>query len=166
MADVSEFKLFRSAAGLGLRALRNFKKGESLLEYTGRKLHRDRAAPRPNRYLFELNDPWMIDGSPRTNLARYINHSCDPNAQAVHHEDEDRIFIEALRPISVGDEITYNYGDEYVDEFIRPVGCKCSKCLNGQAVPPQAAAPGRAADAPRAANDGGPKAGRRARRAG
>ena len=123
--------MFRSSSGLGLRACRDFKKSERLVEYTGPKIRTKRAEERPNRYLFELDDQWMIDGSPRTNLARYINHSCDPNAEAVHDEEQNRIFIEAIRRIKAGDEITFDYGKEHFDAYIKPVGCKCAKCRNG-----------------------------------
>ena len=126
----SDFKVFRSTAGLGLRAGRDFKKRDRLVEYTGRKISNERADEDSNRYLFQLDDRWTIDGSPRTNLARYINHSCEPNAEAVHDEDENRIFIEAIANIKAGDEITYDYGDQHFEEYIKPAGCKCSKCLS------------------------------------
>jgi uncharacterized protein len=129
LAENSDFKVYRSSAGLGLRACRNFKKGARLIEYTGRKIRVNRANDNPNRYLFELDEKWMLDGSPRTNLARYINHSCAPNAEAVHDEEENRIFIEAIKSIKTGHEITYDYGEEHFDEYIKPVGCKCAKCL-------------------------------------
>ena len=79
-----------------------------------------------SRYLFEINARWTIDGSNRRNRARYINHSCRPNAEAyfVKHV----IKIRAIKAIEPGDEITYNYGKAYFETFIEPVGCKCSKC--------------------------------------
>lgn len=132
----SDFKVFRSTCGLGLRACRDFKKNDTIIEYTGPKISNDEASEKPNRYLFGLDDQWMIDGSPRTNLARYINHSCAPNAQAVHDEEENRIFIEAIRKIKAGEEITYDYGNEHFEEYIKPAGCKCSKCLDGKSRTP------------------------------
>lgn len=125
----SHFKVFRSAAGLGLRACKDFGKGDTLVEYTGRIVSNKWADEHPNRYLFERDDRTMIDGSPRTNLARYINHSCEPNAEAVHDEERNKIYIEAIAEIRSGDEITYDYGEEHFEEYIKPVGCKCSKCL-------------------------------------
>lgn len=122
------FKVVRSSAGLGLRALRDFKKSEELIEYTGPRIRNEEADEKPNRYLFRLNDRYSIDGSPRTNLARYINHSCSPNTQAVLSHDERSITIEAIRPIRKGEEITYDYGREYFDAYIAPVGCRCVKC--------------------------------------
>jgi SET domain-containing protein len=121
-------KVFRSATGLGLKALRAFKKGETIVEYTGPRITNEDADERPNRYLFRLNKTHTIDGAVRSNIARYINHSCKPNAQAVHDEENDVIEIEAIRKIRPGDEITYDYGKEYFDAYIKPVGCRCVKC--------------------------------------
>ena len=123
-----KFKVFRSSAGFGLRALRDFGKSEELIEYTGPRVSSAQGDAKPNRYLFQLNDRYYIDGSPRANLARYINHSCRPNAKAFVSHDEKRITIEAIRPIKAGEEITYDYGKEYFEEYIRPAGCRCVKC--------------------------------------
>lgn len=133
MAKKKHFKVFRSSAGFGLRALKDFKKGDVLLDYTGPIITNDEADENPNRYLFRLDDEKTIDGSPRSNLARYINHGCKPNAQAVHDEAKDRIYIEAIKKIIDGDEITYNYGPEYFDEYIKPGGCLCKKCTKKKA---------------------------------
>ena len=127
-----DFEVFRSSAGLGLRALRRFEKSEELLEYTGRLVRDEDLNGRPNRYLFRLNEQRLIDGSPRSNLARYINHSCRPNAQALLSHDERQILIEAIKQIEAGDEITYDYGREYFDEFIAPNGCRCVKCTKAK----------------------------------
>jgi SET domain-containing protein len=127
-----DFEVFRSSAGLGLRALRTFKKGEEILEYTGPRISNKQADAKPNRYLFGLTDKVYIDGSPRSNLARYINHSCRPNAQAFLSNDETRVTIDAIHKIKAGEEITYDYGREYFEEYIKPAGCRCVKCA-GQA---------------------------------
>lgn len=79
-----------------------------------------------NKYLFDLNKRWAIDGSVRRNTARYINHSCKPNA--VPHEVGGKIKIYAKKNIQPGDEITYDYGKEYFDIFLEPVGCRCAAC--------------------------------------
>ena len=78
------------------------------------------------RYLFEINTKWTIDGSPRHNLARYINHSCTPNCESI--QTGKRVFVKALKRIKPGEELTYDYGPEYVDEFIKPHGCRCTTC--------------------------------------
>jgi SET domain-containing protein len=117
----------RSSAGLGLFALRNFKKGERIIEYVGKKVTPDSVE---NRYIFAVNKKWDIDGSPRQNTARYANHSCAPNAEAVN--DDDRIFIEALKRIGIGEEITYDYGADHFENIIiaKNGGCSCMKCLS------------------------------------
>ena len=66
-------------------------------------------------FLFTLNDKYVIDANVDGNDARWINHSCDPNCEATWLEDggkkrKDKIFIEAMRDISAGEELTYNYG--------------------------------------------------------
>ena len=67
-------------------------------------------------FLFTLNDKYVIDANVDGNDARWINHSCDPNCEAVYEESDtgkkrkDRIYIEALRDIAAGEELTYNYG--------------------------------------------------------
>ena len=109
--------------GKGLFAADTIEKGDFVLEYTGKKIPTPYADTLRSRYLFEIDEEWTIDGSPRTNIARYINHSCDPNTEA---EVEDRrIMIYATKTIPKGEELTIDYDTEYFDEFIRPVGCKC-----------------------------------------
>lgn len=117
----------RSATGLGLFATEPIKRGEFVIEYTGNKISNKEADEHPNRYLFSLNSRFTIDGSTRTNIARYINHSCLPNCTA-YIESGKRIVIHATRAILAGEEFTYDYGSEYFDEYIKPTGCKCPKC--------------------------------------
>lgn len=115
----------RSSAGLGLYATREFSRGETVIEYVGERI-RGRHT-RDNLYLFRVDHEWDIDGSPRWNKARYINHSCKPNCEAVN--DGGRIFIVAKRKISAGEELAYDYGEEYFKEYIEPKGCRCLRCL-------------------------------------
>src|SRR5258706_13786435 len=82
--------------------------------------------------MFEVNSRWTIDASPRWIVARYMNHSCGPNAKPVVRKG--RIVFVALRSISPGEEITYNYGKEYYDYFIRIGGCRCAGCRTRAAV--------------------------------
>lgn len=121
-----DFKVFKSSAGFGLRTLRDWEKGDLVIEYKGRKIPEAEADKKPNRYLFELDDKWTIDGSVRSNTARYINHSCRPNCEAVHYTDTNEIGIEAKRNIKAGEELTYHYGKAHFDEYIKPNGCKCA----------------------------------------
>ena len=118
----------RSSAGLGLFAQEAIQKNQLVIEYTGERISEDEANRRGGRYLFEVTPTLTIDGKGRNNTARYINHSCVPNCEAEHDEDEDRIFIRACKKIAVGEEITYDYGKEYLKQIIGPEGCRCTKC--------------------------------------
>lgn len=115
-------------AGFGLKTKIDFKKGDFVIEYIGIKRKNKDIEYHTGKYLFEVDDKITIDGSPRYNLARYINHSCDPNCE-VEINEKNQILIEAIKNIKAGEEITYDYGKEYFDEFIKPIGCKCSKCI-------------------------------------
>jgi SET domain-containing protein len=119
-------RIGRSKAGLGLFARVPIKKGRFIIRYIGRKIRTETADELDTRYLFEINTRWTIDGSSRRNRARYINHSCRPNAEVyfVKHV----IKIRAIKNIKPGDEITYHYGRNYFDAFIKAVGCKCAAC--------------------------------------
>ena len=113
-----------SGSGHGLFAVVPIKKGAFILEYTGKKIPTDIADALTTRYLFHINDKWTIDGSPRSNTARYINHGCDPNCEV--EMDGERLMIYAIKNIQKGEELSFDYGDEYYDEFIKPIGCKCA----------------------------------------
>lgn len=118
----------RSSAGLGLFAGKAFKKGQRIVEYVGEKITEDEANRRGGKYLFELNDDWTIDGKSRDNIARYINHSCKPNCYPELNASETRVFIIAERNIKPDEELTYDYGEMYFDDYIKPHGCKCAAC--------------------------------------
>jgi hypothetical protein len=119
-------RIGRSKAGLGLFARVPIKKGRFIIRYIGKKIRTETADDLDTRYLFEINTRWTIDGSNRANRARYINHSCRPNAEVyfVKHV----IKVRAIKNIKAGDEITYHYGRNYFDAFIKAVGCKCAAC--------------------------------------
>ncbi len=119
----------RSSAGLGLFAQQQFKRGECIIEYTGEHISHEEADRRGGKYLFILNDKIVFDGKGREHTARYINHSCKPNAEGETDDEDVKIRILAKRKILPGEEITYDYGKEYWDEYIKPHGCKCSACL-------------------------------------
>lgn len=128
MSKKKDFEVFQSTTGLGLKSLRKFKVEQEIIEYTGRHITDDDLDDETNLYLFQLNETNYIDGSDHSNLARYINHSCKPNAQAFVSDDEKHITIEAIKTIKRGDEIVIDYGQEYFDAFIAPIGCGCAKC--------------------------------------
>src|SRR5262249_60372755 len=117
------FRIGRSATGLGLFATKPIKRTAYIATYRGRRISNeeaDRREGRGARYMFTLNSRWTIDGSPRWNVARYINHSCRPNAKPVGRNGG--IVIVALRRIASGEEITYDYGHEYLKYFFENGG--------------------------------------------
>ena len=124
-------RIARSRAGLGLFTRVPISKGQFIVRYGGRKIRTETADDLDTRYLFEINTRWTIDGATRSNTARYINHSCRPNAEVyfVKHV----IKIRAIKNIKPGDEITYHYGRNYFTAFIKPVGCRCLPCARKRA---------------------------------
>ena len=95
------FRVGRSKAGLGLFALKPIKKGSFIGYYRGRLISNKEADERGTKYLFEINSRWTIDGSSRANIARYINHSCRPNAET--DVKKHKIIITAIKNIQPGD---------------------------------------------------------------
>lgn len=116
----------RSSAGLGLFAGQDIPKNACIIEYVGRVIKGEEEYTSRSKYLFEVHSRMTIDGRARTNTARYINHSCRPNAEP--ETKNRRVFIFAKRPIKNGEEIVYDYGKEYWKEHIQPHGCRCTKC--------------------------------------
>jgi SET domain-containing protein len=102
--------------GRGVFATRTIRKGARIIEYRGQRTTWDEALERPasdprdpnHTFFFETSDGRVIDANVRGNAARWINHSCDANAQSFEYDD-GRVFIEARRTIRRGDEITYDY---------------------------------------------------------
>ena len=128
------FRIGRSVTGLGLFALRPIRTRERIAEYKGPRIGPKEALRRErrgNRYLYEINPRVTIDGSPRSNIARYANHSCNPNAEPVIWRG--RVFIKSLRNIKPGEEIVYDYGIDYVRNVIGRSNCRCSRCRRRRA---------------------------------
>jgi len=121
-----EVKRAAPGMGLGLFAAEGITKGEFIIEYIGEVISAKVANIRKTKYLFEINEHYTIDGATRENIARYMNHMCRPNVEA--EIEAGQIHFYALRDIKVGEELGYDYGKEYTDEFIKPNGCKCSAC--------------------------------------
>lgn len=117
----------RTRAGLGFFTLVPIEFDKRIIEYIGLILTKEEASRKGGRYLMALDEDYVVDGSPRSNAARYINHSCQPNAKAFR--TGARVWIWSIRAIEAGEEITYDYGKKYFDEQIKPKGCKCDKCL-------------------------------------
>lgn len=117
----------RSYAGLGLFTNEPIRKGKTIIEYIGERVPTSEGDTRDSRYIFNVNSRWDIDGSPRYNTARYVNHSCRPNCEAINRRG--RVFIVAKRNIKAGEELHYHYGKDYFDGLIKVSGCRCEKCV-------------------------------------
>ena len=111
---------------MGLFAVEPIPRGKRIIEYTGPLISNEEFERRDGKYFFAVNSKWTIDGSPRTNVARYINHSCQPNAEALL--SGRRVWIWSKRNIKAGEEIAYDYGKDYFEDIIEPMGCRCEKC--------------------------------------
>lgn len=112
--------------GNGVFATQPIRKGEEIVEYKGKLITHAQADAQyhgdlesGHTFLFTLNDQWIINGNEGGNIARWINHSCAPNAVAFVHEHDggdprkDKVIIEALHDIAPGEEVTYDYGFEF-----------------------------------------------------
>jgi hypothetical protein len=101
--------------GRGAFAKERIRTGTRLIEYTGELITHDEAnrrypdedMGRHHTFLFELDDDTVVDAAVGGNVARYINHSCDPNCEAVI--EDDHIYIDAIRDIRKGQELAYDY---------------------------------------------------------
>jgi hypothetical protein len=124
------YRIGRSKTGLGLFATKPIKKGTKIIRYFGPMLdcRKEKDDAIENKYLFQINGRWTIDGSVRKNVARYINHSCRPNAESDVSARKRTVHIRAIKNIAPGDEINYDYGTEYFKEYLKPIGCKCASC--------------------------------------
>lgn len=102
--------------GKGVYAIRPINAGDRVLEYKGEIITWKKAEARhphdpsqPNHtFYFHLDDGHVIDAKHTGNSAKWINHSCEPNLEAI--QDGNRIFLNALRDIKVGEELSYDYG--------------------------------------------------------
>ena len=121
-----------SIHGRGAYATRPIRKGRRIIEYTGERMPWEAASEDPDdphTFLFGLSDGNMvINAAINGNDARWINHSCDPNCEAV--EEGDRVFIYALRDLEPGEELFYDYGLE-IDEPRSPEMEKQFACFCG-----------------------------------
>ena len=124
--------------GLGAFATRRIARGTRLIEYSGERLTPDQAdarypdadGERHHTFLFAIDDDVVIDAAHGGNEARFINHSCDPNCDAVI--EDGRIWIETIRDASPGDELAYDYA--YVlEERHTPAAKRRFPCTCGAA---------------------------------
>lgn len=126
--------------GLGAFAIRPIVAGTRIIEYAGERLtpaeaderYPDGSEDRHHTYLFAIDDDVVIDAAFEGNEARFINHSCDPNCDAVI--DDGRIWIDAIRDIAVGEELAYDYAyvlkERHTPSAKRRYPCSCGaeKC--------------------------------------
>ena len=126
------YRIGRSRTGFGLYATKPIKKGAKIVRYFGPLLdsRNKKHDGIENKYLFELNGRWTIDGSVRKNVARYINHACRPNAESDVSARKRKVVIRAIKDIEPGEEINYDYGTDYFKAYLKPIGCKCASCEN------------------------------------
>lgn len=132
------FEVRRSGIqGLGVFATRKIPKGTRLIEYTGERLTdaesdarypEDDESGNHHTFLFSIGDDVVIDAAVDGNDARWINHSCDPNCDAVI--DDGRLWIETIRDVKRGEELAYDYAYELEERHTpaakRRYPCHCS----------------------------------------
>jgi hypothetical protein len=135
--------------GRGVFATRRIEKGERIIEYLGERVSHDEADRRyeskdendSHTFLFIVDSKTVIDAGVDGNEARFFNHSCDPNCESV--VEKRRVYIEAIRAIEAGEEMTYDYqiykeeGDpENIDEVF---ACRCgfANCRGTMLWPPE-----------------------------
>ena len=121
--------------GRGVFALTDIPKGARLIEYTGERMSHAEADKRygdlhdgsSHTMLFAATDEVVIDATQRGSSARWINHSCAPNCEAI--EDEGRVFIETRRSIRSGEELAYDYEliveERHTAKLKREHACYC-----------------------------------------
>lgn len=121
--------------GKGAFAIRNIRKGTRLIEYLGQRIswrtadkrYDDEKMGRHHTFLFTVDDRTCIDAAVNGNDARFLNHSCDGNCEAI--TDRKRIFIEARRNIKAGEELLYDYQyertEDHTEEDERFYACRC-----------------------------------------
>ena len=125
--DSSNYTIKRSNTGLGLFALKPIPKGKRIIEYTGPLISNEVVEVSRGKYFFGVNKTSSIDGVARSNVARYIDHSCKPNAEALI--SGRRVWIWSRKKIKAGEEIVYDYGKEYFEGIIELLGCRCQGCV-------------------------------------
>jgi len=122
--------------GKGVFALADIPKNTRLMEYLGERITHKEADRRyaaehehsPHTMLFAVDDKVVIDATRKGSSARFINHSCTPNCEAI--EEEGRIFIETIRSVPLGGELTYDY-NLVLEERHTPAVKRAHACFCG-----------------------------------
>lgn len=125
---IGDFKLKvkKSNAGKGLFTLEDIPKGVCVIEYIGKVVPEKEQYTIKSKYLFGIGKNGMINGNIPENTAKYINHSCRPNCEIDEHKG--RIYVFTRKKVLAGEELNYDYGKEYFDEYFKNGGCRCEKC--------------------------------------
>lgn len=121
-----KLKVRKSKTGKGLFADEDIKKGTCIIEYKGVLVPEDKMEKINSRYLFEVAKNQTINGNIPGNTAKYINHSCKPNCEA--DGPKGKVYILSIKNIKKGEELTYDYGEEYFDEYLSKGRCLCDDC--------------------------------------
>lgn len=104
--------------------------GTKVIEYVGELISAGESLRRcelNNHFIFALTDEMHLDGNVPENPARFLNHSCAPNCEALL--EGGRIWITASREIRAGEELTFNYGYDLVDYRDHPCRCGATNCV-------------------------------------
>lgn len=121
--------------GRGVFAARKIIAGTCIIEYQGERISWKEAVRRENEkpedcfhtFFFSLDSGKIIDGGSEGNDARWINHACEPNCEA--REEDGQVFIYALRDITRGEELNYDYGltldERHTPALKRAYACRC-----------------------------------------
>ncbi len=129
-APPMRFEVRTSAiSGRGVYALDHFQPNEAIAQYIGERVSQEECARRcaaGNRFLFSLDDNWALDGADPNNAARYFNHSCSPNCRS--HIGDGEIWIVARREIQPGEELTFDYGYQMIEDTVIPCHCGAPNC--------------------------------------
>jgi SET domain-containing protein len=119
--------------GKGVFATTFIPKGTRIIEYKGVRMSEDAADEKygddesPHTFLFLVDNRIVIDANHDGNSARWINHSCDPNCEPT--EENERLFIDAIRDIQPGRELAYDYNliveERHTPALKRLYACVC-----------------------------------------
>jgi SET domain-containing protein len=125
--------------GRGVYAKSAIRDSSRIIEYVGEKITKEESERRGNLqmersqatgeaavYIFTLDDQWDLDGGFEGNMARLINHSCDPNCEA--YNEHGRIWIWSIRNIEAGEELVFNYGFDLENYEDHPCRCGSPRC--------------------------------------
>ena len=141
MSEKPLFRMDRSSIHqTGLFASRDIQRGTKIIQYIGEKISKEESTRRAVQweekaretnkgmvYIFELDEDWDIDGRMDDNLARYMNHSCEGNCEAVNYDGE--IWVVARRDIPEGEELAYDYGYDMEHFLDHPCNCGADNCI-------------------------------------